>query len=53
MDPIVYGTEPTEATVASGRPWQRHPLRGLAPPIPLVAVCACAMTDFEVLEGMP
>jgi hypothetical protein len=48
MDPIVYGTEPAEAAVAAAR---RLRARGVAGP--LVAVCACAMSDyFEVLEGM-
>jgi cysteine synthase len=30
----VYGVEPAEAAIASGRPWAPHHIPGLAPPIP-------------------
>lgn len=42
----VYGTEPAEAAIASGKPWAPHHIPGLAPPI------AQPLLDKNLLGGI-
>jgi cysteine synthase A len=48
--PLVIGVEPAEAAIAAGRPWAKHRISGLAPPIPQPLLDRAA---FDELAAVP
>ena len=47
----IFGVEPSEAAVASGKPWAPHKLIGLAPPIPQPLLDKNIITDIITIPS--